>query len=81
MRDLSRVLAELKKQREKAKADLDRIDRAIVALAGPVSPVGSSAKQASRPARSRRRMSAVARKAASDRMKKFWAEKSEQLKT
>ena len=26
MRDLSRVLAELKKQREKAKADLDRID-------------------------------------------------------
>src|ERR1035437_9909565 len=58
------VLAELKKQREKAKADLDRIDRAIVALAGPVSPVGGPAKQVSRPARSRRGMSAVAWKGA-----------------
>ncbi len=81
MRDLSKVLVELKKQREKAKADLDRINQAIAALAGTVNSVGGPAKPARRPARPRRRMSPEARKAASDRMKRFWSEKSAPAKT
>ena len=77
MRDLSKVLLALKKQREKAKADLDRLAGAIAALAGTAGPVKEPA--ASHPVRSRR-FSAAARKAASDRMKKYWADRSQQAK-
>ena len=78
MRDLSRVIAELKKQREAAKADLDRIDQAIAALGDTVKRPEKRAEQPKIPAparrRRRRRMSDAARKAASERMKKYWAE-------
>ena len=69
MRDLSGVVAALKKQRQRARLDLEQIDRAIVALGGAENPVGRPAKAANPPARPRRRMSAEARKIASDRMK------------
>ncbi len=83
MRDLSAVLTELQRQRQEAVADVQRIDAAIAALRGSVWRRGRRAGRGrrrgpGRPAAKRsrrRRFTAVQRKAASERMKKYWAER------
>ena len=84
MGDLSGVLAELQKQRREAVAHVQRIDAAIVALGGTARR-GRRSRRGRRPAATQgaaseaaprgRRMSAAARKAVSERMKKYWAER------
>ena len=75
MRDLSKVVAELGRQREERKADLNRIEQAIAALGGHVRRGRTAKRGRGRSAskrRSRRRLTVAQRKAISIRMKRSW---------
>lgn len=77
------VIAVLREQRDRLMADVERIDTAISALTGSSgssrSPRRSaSAKPAGGAGRKRRKMSAAAKKAVSERMKNYWAERKKQ---
>lgn len=68
------VIAVLKEQRSELVHNIERIDAAISALGGKA---GRSAA-ADRGARKRRAMSADAKRAVSERMKNYWAERRKQ---
>lgn len=78
------VIAVLKEQRDRLMADVERIDTAISALSGSSGSSRSSRQAAPvKPAaagagRKRRKMSAAAKKAVSERMKNYWAERKKQ---
>lgn len=80
------VIAVLREQRDRLMADVERIDTAISALTGSSGSSGSSrsprrsasAKPAAGAGRKRRKMSAAAKKAVSERMKNYWAERKKQ---
>ena len=78
MRDLSRVLAELQSRRVEALADVRRLEAAIAALGAPARPRRGGG--AASPGRGRRRFTAAQKKAVSDRMKKYWAQRRKQTK-
>ena len=68
------VIATLQGKRAELLDSVARIDAAISALGGESGRSSPSA----RPARRRRNMSAEARKATSERMKNYWAERRKQ---
>ena len=77
------VIAVLREQRDRLMADVERIDTAISALSGSSGSPRSSRRSASaKPSggagRKRRKMSAAAKKAVSERMKNYWAERKKQ---
>lgn len=78
------VIAVLREQRDRLMADVERIDAAISALSGSSGSSRSSRRPApAKPAvsgagRKRRKMSAAAKKAVSERMKNYWAERKKQ---
>jgi len=80
------VIAVLREQRDRLMADVERIDTAISALSGSSGSSGSSrpsrrsasTKPAGGAGRKRRKMSAAAKKAVSERMKNYWAERKKQ---
>lgn len=81
------VIAVLREQRDRLMADVERIDTAISALSGSSgssrSPRSSRRSAPVKPAvggagRKRRKMSAAAKKAVSERMKNYWAERKKQ---
>lgn len=74
MRD---VIALLNTKRAELLDDIARIDGAISALGGEPGRSSASAK-ASKGTRTRRKMSEHERKAASERMKNYWAERRRQ---
>lgn len=76
MRDLSRVLAELQKQRVEALADARRLEAAIAALGAAVRPGRGGAGRR----RGRTAFTPAQRKAVSERMKKYWAERRKHAK-
>jgi hypothetical protein len=69
-------------------AERDRLNKAIEALQGPVrrrgrpptNPVAIATAATVMPRRARKGMSKAARKAQSDRMKKYWAARKRQAK-
>ena len=71
------IIALLQTERAGLLDRVARIDAAIAALGGGPERSRSSA-QAAKPARKRRHMSEEARKATSERMKKYWADRREQ---
>lgn len=81
------VISVLREQRDRLMADIERIDAAIAALSGS-SGSSRSTRSSRRPApakptvsgagRKRRKMSAAAKKAVSERMKNYWAERKKQ---
>ena len=78
MRD---VIAVLKEQRAELLDNVARIDAAIAALGGVKSGRASASGAAERAPRKRRKMSADAKKAVSERMKNYWAERRKQTVT
>ena len=71
------VIALLQTERAELLDRVAKVDAAIAALGGK--PGGSrSSAQAAKPARRRRNISDEARKATSERMKKYWAERRKQ---
>ena len=71
------VIALLETERAELLDGVAKIDAAIAALGGKPGRSRSLAQPA-KPARRRRNMSEEARKATSERMKKYWAERREQ---
>ena len=67
------VIAVLQSERAELLDSVARIDAAISALGGK--PGRSTSAGSAKPARKRRNMSAEARQATSERMKKYWAER------
>ena len=71
------VIALLETERAELLDGVAKIDAAIAALGGKPGRSRSSTQPA-KPARRRRNMSEEARKATSERMKKYWAERRKQ---
>ncbi len=72
------VIAILKEQRAEMLNNVARIDAAIAALGGVRSGRGGVAGSVERAPRKRRKMSADAKRAVSERMKNYWAERRKQ---
>lgn len=72
------VIAVLKEQRAELLNNVARIDAAIAALGGGKSGRAAASGTAERAPRKRRKMSADAKKAVSERMKNYWAERRKQ---
>ena len=72
------VIAVLKEQRAELLNNVGRIDAAIAALEGVRPGRSAAAGVAERAPRKRRKMSADAKKAVSERMKNYWAERRRQ---
>ena len=72
------VIAVLKEQRAELLNNVARIDAAIAALGGVKAGRGAAVGAVERAPRKRRKMSADAKKAVSERMKNYWAERRKQ---
>ncbi len=72
------VIAVLKEQRAELLNNVARIDAAIAALGGVKPGRAAASGTAERAPRKRRKMSADAKKAVSERMKNYWAERRKQ---
>ena len=72
------VIAVLKEQRADLLDNVARIDAAIAALGGVKSGRAAASGTSERAPRKRRKMSADAKKAVSERMKNYWAERRKQ---
>ena len=75
---LRRALAQLQTQRTRIDREISALEGALAALQGASERTPAKKPSEKKSPRARRKMSAKARKAASTRMKAFWADKKAQ---